>query len=183
MSFSFQCFTDSSVRRMDRASGWGIMRDFNGGSGWTAVEFVGDQWIVMSLGYVEAYGQGRAGYGGQEESRGALDGSEDAQGGGSGSGIAAKTRDEARDERIELCSREDYHCRMIRDYKSRIEELFYTIRQAVHYSHDTRIECCSICHSIVYHIRKIHDYLGKISRHTCELDAIQAELSERMDLN
>ncbi|KAE8168037.1 hypothetical protein BDV40DRAFT_131235 [Aspergillus tamarii] len=163
---------------MDRASGWGIMRDFNGGSGWTALGFVGDQWIVMSLGYGEAYGQGRAGYGGQEENRGALDGSEDAQGGGSGIGGA--------DVRMGLRFRIDYHWRGIYDCYSRIEyheHAIYDLRRQMRYYYDTRIEC--YVHTISDHDRKIAHYRGMKDSHfraLAELENLDL-ISIRMNLH
>lgn len=201
--FSFRCSINKYLDKcgirvtllrgeMHRASFRGNMRGFSGGYGRTAAGIGGmasggGHGNGMFTRHDEAYGQDRSGYEGQERNRGALDGSEDVQGGGSGSGGAVMTPDEARDERMKLRSMEDYYCRAIGDCDSRIEYHKHAIhdlcRQILYYSYDTRIECYYTYHHTVCHVRKILDYLSMISRHTYDRDVARAELNKLMDLS
>ncbi|KAE8364917.1 hypothetical protein BDV27DRAFT_127691, partial [Aspergillus caelatus] len=160
------------MREMSGESFEEIMGGSNGGGGRTAAGFVvlafwGDQGSGMFSRLVEAYGQDRYGYEGQERddemgwapepvnesnvggNRGARDGSEDAQRGGSGSGGASMTPDEAMDKGMRLCSKRDDHWRGIVDCYFRIEGHFHAIQdlyRQIHYytgCYPHRIECYS----------------------------------------
>ncbi|KAE8422487.1 hypothetical protein BDV36DRAFT_245311 [Aspergillus pseudocaelatus] len=156
---------------------------------------------------VEAYGQDRYGYEGQERddemgwapepvnesnvggNRGARDGSEDAQRGGSGSGGASMTPDEAMDKGMRLCSKRDDHWRGIVDCYFRIEGHFHAIQdlyRQIHYytgCYPHRIECYSAYyHTVRDHFHKIIDCCGMIEWHSREWEDAQAELNDLMDL-